>query len=104
MAGLSATSRAAVSKLLQDWREAFDEHGECERELARLRAAMDGLQVRNADAMSREFAARDKLADTVNSHIDDREAVDQINALIAESTKGIRSVHVVSGMGGEVAL
>lgn len=100
MAGLDTASRKAITMMLQDWREAYDEYADCQQQIASLSMRVDALLQKSSDAASREEEAKEKFNAAANAHADDPEAVDQINALVAQHVSGIMGVQVVSGMEG----
>lgn len=97
MPGLDGASRSAITKVMQEWREAFDEFSECEGRIASLAETIRALEVKSADAANREEAAREKFRSMASSHVDDPQAVDEINAIVSDNVKGIMGVHVASG-------
>ena len=54
MPGLDGASRSAITKVMQEWREAFDECAECEGRIASLAETVQALEVKSADAANRE--------------------------------------------------
>lgn len=99
MAGLDQASRSAITKLLQEWREAYDEYAECQARIAALQDDVQALEARLADAFAREESAKQKFMESADAHSGDPKAVDEINAIVDESVKGIMGVAVVSGGG-----
>ena len=53
MPGLDGASRSAITKVMQEWREAFDECSECEGRIASLAETIQALEVKSADAANR---------------------------------------------------
>lgn len=97
MAGLDTGSRKAITKVLQEWREAYDEYAECQRLMTGLSLQMDDLTAKAVDAGNREEEAAAKLNEMADAHADDPDAMREINAIVQANTQGIMGVQVVSG-------
>ena len=105
MAGLNEASRRAITNVLQEWREAFDEHDDCQRQLTIMSGRMEALTLQASEASEREEVALQKFNAMSQSHAEDPVAVDEINSIVAKQTEGIMGVRVVSGGGsGEAYL